>query len=580
MKKIGQKMMLVVLAMAGIAIGALLILNQNIHSVANQSEKLLQEEVSNLTTIHEINENYLKTYRLLYSHINSDLKTVMEGYEQEIATSKEEMSELRASYREKMDANDTATQEAFASVEEKLDAFHTSVDKILASSRAGDKESANLYVLNEINMLNDSINLNIEKLLTASKEAFADGEASMQETVVGATGAVVMVIVMLILVSLGVMLVSHRMIVTPINKVTKALKKIIAGIHENEGDLTQRVPVTTKDEIAVLAGGINEFIGILEALIGDIIQSCNQIGMQHSHVVASVLRANEDADDTSAIMEELAASMEEVTATVLTENESTRDASESVEAVAQKVEEGAHFTEEIKLRARDLQAKAKANRTKTTEMMETIDCQVNASIEDSKQINQIKTLTDDILSIAGQTNLLALNASIEAARAGEAGRGFSVVADEIRVLADNCKETANDIQQISESVIAAVTELANNAKELMNFMDTQIMGDYELMEETGQKYFDDTMTVDNMLDDINARTAQLRAAMLALSSANEDISHTIQESTIGVTNVVGNTTELAENIHSIGETLDEVEHVMNTLEKQVSVFQVIGEKEN
>ena len=574
MKKIGQKIMLVVLAMAGIAIGALLILNQNIHFVTSQSEKLLQEEVSNLTIVHEINENYLKTYRLLYSHINSDLKTVMEGYEEEILSYRTEMADLRATYKESIDANDSFAQETFSSVEQKLDAFNTSADKILEASRSGDKESANLYVLNEINMLNDSINLNISKLLTASQDAFSIGEANMQATVASATSAVIVVVIVLIVVSIGVMFISHRAIVIPINKVTNALKKIIEDIHNNEGDLTHRVPITTKDEIAVLAKGINEFMGILEELIGDIIKSCTQIGIQHSEVVASVDRANEGADDTSAIMEELAAGMEEVTATVLTENESTQAASESVELVAQKVEEGAKFTEEIKLRAESLQEKARMNRKKTTAMMETIDSQVNASIEGSKQINQIKILTDDILSIAGQTNLLALNASIEAARAGEAGRGFSVVADEIRVLADNCKETANNIQMISENVISAVTELAGNAKELMDFMNTQIMGDYELMEETGQKYYDDTMTVDLMLDDINEKTTQLREVMLSLSSANEDISRTIQESTVGVTNVVGNTTDLADNIHLIGETLDEVENVMITLEKQVSVFKV------
>ena len=574
MKKIGFKFAAVVLLMAGIAVVGLLYLNTNLSKVSNESKEILTEEVGNLTTIYELEAKYLTVYRLLYSHVNSDLKNVMEGYEEQIKTNLTEMSALRESYRTALDTADTETAEAFSNVETKLDAFATSVDKVLTASKASDKEGASILILNEINMLNDSIILNITKLLTYTEEDFAAGKASMDATAASASSGTVIAIVVILVVSLLVLAGSYLVIVVPIKKVTKALNIIIKDIHEEHGDLTKRVPITTKDEIADLAKGINEFISILQKLIANITESCREIGVRQQEVMLSVDKANAAAEDTSSVMEELAAGMEEVSATIMNENDDTRGAEVSVGQIAEKVDSGAQFSEEIKQRAQKMQQQTKESRQKAQDIMETIDTQVKASIEESKQIDQIKSLTGDILNIAGQTNLLALNASIEAARAGEAGKGFAVVADEIRNLADNSKNTANNIQEISEQVVAAVTQLADNAQNLVDFMNTQVMGDYEQMEETGKQYYQDSATVDALMDDINEKTTALRNMIQTLATANEDIANTVQESTDGITNVVGNTAGLADDMRTINNSLEQVAGVMNTLEEQVKQFHV------
>lgn len=99
---------------------------------------------------------------------------------------------------------------------------------------------------------------------------------------------------------------------------------------------------------------------------------------------------------------------------------------------------------------------------------------LQASVENSRSVDAIQQLTDDILAISSQTNLLALNASIEAARAGEAGKGFAVVADEIRQLAYNSRNTANSIQEISSQVMMAVKNLADASEKLLTFVDTDV----------------------------------------------------------------------------------------------------------
>ena len=238
MKKIGFKFAAVVLLMALIAIVGLGYQNMNLSKVSNQSQSLLSEEVDSMTTIYELQEKYLTVYRLLYSHVNVSLKNVMEKYEAEVQTNLTEMTALREEYRAGLGADDTEAAEAFANVETKLDAFATSVEKIMAASKAGDKENAGLLITNEINMLNDSITLNMSKLLTYTQDDFVVGKEAMDATVATVSSMTVVVIAVIIVVSLVVLVFSYLIIVVPIKKVTKELNGIVTDIKEERLSLS------------------------------------------------------------------------------------------------------------------------------------------------------------------------------------------------------------------------------------------------------------------------------------------------------------------------------------------------------
>lgn len=116
---------------------------------------------------------------------------------------------------------------------------------------------------------------------------------------------------------------------------------------------------------------------------------------------------------------------------------------------------------------------------------------LSKAIEDTKSVDEINKLLEAILDITDQTNLLALNAAIEAARAGEAGKGFAVVAEEVRKLAEESSNTAGQIQKITETVVSSVKELANNSQQLLDFMNVNIVKDYDDFVWTGDSYSND-----------------------------------------------------------------------------------------
>lgn len=570
MKKIGYKFAAAIMVLTLIAIVALGVLANSLTTITTSSQELMNNQVEKTNTIHSIYEDYLDMYMNLYAHVNTKLANIMDKRAEDIYETREDMWQKMEAYKAEITSEEV--QAVYDTVESRLTSFDLCVDSVLEASRKNDKESAMLLITNNLSMLNDTIQGNMQKLLDFSAEELETGKTDLQETAARSGNVIKAVMILLVVAAILVTIIAIRIIVVPIRKIATVINGMIEDIHNGQGDLTSRVPVKTKDEISMLAKGVNKFLDILQDMIGGVISCGQEIDRQQQNVNAVVDKTNKNAGETSGTMEELAASIEEVSATAAYVNENTKQAEESVKQMVDSAIHGTQFAEEIRNRAQKLQKLAQDSKESAGSMIKEFDVTLQASIEDSRKIENIGSLTGDILSIASKTNLLALNASIEAARAGEAGRGFAVVADEIRVLADNSKETANNIQEISQEVVAAVMTLADNARSLVNFINERILPDYEILENTGEQYLNDSITVDRMMTEIRDSMEKVGGVMQSVAESNDNITNNVQESAQSVMDVVGNTTALADNMQDIINALEQVSGVINHLSEQTACF--------
>lgn len=570
MKKIALKFASVIVILVAIALGALVILGSSIKQISAKSQSFMNNEVKEIDAVHGIYEDYLEIYADMYTHINTRLTSVMDKNAEQIATTRADMWERMDQYEAQITSQEAL--DVYNNVKEKLTSYDETVDMILEASRSGDKETANVLVTSNLFTINDSITLNMDKLLSFSEQNLDAGKTTLKKTAQEAENGILLVSLLLVAAALVILFISDRVIVVPIKRIAKSIQKLTRDIHEGHGDLSRRIPVDTRDEISTLAKGVNEFLDILQDMIGGVMECGREIDHQQRSVNTVVEQTNQNADKTLHTMEELASSMEEVSATATCVSESTVHAEESVGNVTKKAMDGTAFAEEIKNRARELQRMAKDSRESAGNMIKEFDRSLQSSIDDSRKIENINTLTADILSIASKTNLLALNASIEAARAGEAGKGFAVVAEEIRVLADNSKETAGNIQEISVEVVEAVKQLAGDANSLIEFMKERILPDYELLEKSGEQYLNDSVTVDDMMKDIREGMEEISETMQSVTESNNGIANNVQESAQSVVEVVSDTTTLAENMKEIISALEQVSGVIGHLSQQTACF--------
>lgn len=329
---------------------------------------------------------------------------------------------------------------------------------------------------------------------------------------------------------LGVFIASG--IANPIRKITDIIRQT-AQLNFHKSQYGDRL-MKRSDETGTMAKAVGEMRGVLRDLITDMEQVKEGIS-DTTAVLDQIMQENTAiAEDNSATTQELAAGMEETSANAATIVSDISAIQDNVTGIQTLSENGQQNSEQVKERARQLRVTTADSSDKTMKVYHSMRGRIEQAIEQSKVVEKINELTDDIREISSQTNLLALNANIEAARAGDAGKGFAVVATEIGSLAQQTFQTVDGITEIVGEVHSAVDNMTECIQIIMNFLEQTVVADYSSFREVGAKYEEDANGFSDAMEQIHAEIYDLSQKINDIASTIDSVSDTISQSTVGI----------------------------------------------
>lgn len=384
------------------------------------------------------------------------------------------------------------------------------------------------------------------------------------------------IIIFAILMATGIIIILAILkIVRPLQSANGQLSKIISDIDSSKGDLTSRININSHDEVGELVDGINLFIEKLQEIMKSIRSHSENILVSSKEITDKINESGNNTNEVSATMDEIAAAMQEISATVEELSSGSENIFESIIHLTDKINDGNVLTKDIQSRSLNYKTEIENEKTNAVAIINEIKNTLEQSIENSKEAAQIQSLTENILQIASQTNLLSLNASIEAARAGEAGKGFSVVAAQISELAESSRTIAKNIQEISTLVTESVTGLSSNSKKLLEFVNNDVLTDYDKFVAISDNYYNDAVNVNNILEEFTNGTSALKTTMSEMNHGINDISTTIEESANGTNDISSRIRNIASSVEAIKSQTAENQSIGNELKKNVEVFKNI-----
>ena len=541
----------------------------NIRTVNSNAADITDNCMMSVSDLGEIKNDIQVIHTLGLSHIiATDLNTMI-SVVGEINDNQEELEKKLDEYKKYVQNDDMDTYNSLVS---HYNTMKYEIGNIMAYSALGKNEEAYAIANGVVSDSSTAIQKDIEVLSTHANDTASEARERLTSVYVSSlvsNGIVIIISVILIIVAIYCVM---KYVIKPIIATNKDIRDIIDGIDNGEGDLTKRVRVISNDEIADLGNGINLFMDKLQEILKLIIENTNYMENVVAEVDGSVVKSNDSASDLSAMTEELSATMQDVGLSVNTINDNADNILKDVEIIATKSDDINQFSKEMKANAEKIESDARYNMVQTGEKVGNILDVLNKAIEDSKSVDQVNNLTNDILNISSQTNLLALNASIEAARAGEAGKGFAVVADEIRQLADSSRETANKIQSINSVVVAAVNNLSDNANNLVSYLQQTILPEFQTFVDGGVKYKENASYIENAMDEFVEKTDVLKKNMDEIAHSINTITTVVDDGAAGVNNAAISTQDLVEDMVNISNKMIENKSIAQNLKNSTNIF--------
>jgi methyl-accepting chemotaxis protein len=286
----------------------------------------------------------------------------------------------------------------------------------------------------------------------------------------------------------------------------------------------------------------------------------NDLASMSKNINAAIKNIASGIQESSAASEEITASMEEVNA--------------SINELSQKSMDGSNSAEASRNRAVEMETKSKNHIKRINDVYSEKEKNIINSIERANVVENIGDIADTIADISEQTNLLALNAAIEAERAGENGKGFRVVAEEIRKLSEQSKESVLEIKNKIDEVKTTFKMNTENSREILKFVNEEVINQLKYFQDISYQYLDDSDFLSKMSEEIAAMSEELNATADQVSQAVESLSKSMQKSSDDMETIKENIDKAANSVVDIKYSSDSNLNLIGDLKKLVAKFKI------
>lgn len=539
----------------------------SILEVQNNDDKLYRENTVPLGELVMIVESYLSMQSEIKDVIIVGQMAVID--EASIQKKNSQFDKLLENYSNT--ASTKEEKEIISSLKSYKAEYDELMKKVIDLSKANKPNEARVLMYGQGGELNKKITDAYTKLMTINvNEARITSESNTKY----AQRDLLLTVILLILSIVCSVVLGYKIS----NDITKPIKYLEnATSLMAEGDFGFQLGNNydnRKDEIANLMQNFKKMFEKISSLLKEFEAAVEETTASSDRLTNEIAIVSEQGININNSVNQIAAGMQETSASVEQVASSSETIATKAKELVAKALMGEEKGEEIENRAKEMKDSAAKSKKNAREIYLDKQKSIKKSIEEVKIVEEIEKMTDVISEIAGQTDLLALNAAIEAARAGEAGRGFSVVADEIRKLAEHSEEATSKIKQLITKVNQSVDSLADSTKEILRFVDEDVTNDYDRLESTGNLYFEDALFVKELTKDFSLATTEISLSVDEIGSSIESVAAVIEESNASAQEISLGSDETSRSLIEIANKAKEQKELAKRLRKILEQFKI------
>lgn len=513
--------------------------NYHLDQVNKSYQELFEDRVYKLVTVKDLKQEMTNQTLAVRGYVISNDEGQLDSYEKSIKVFEQKLEELKGI------SNHTNTVQLIETLDVTHNKYQDIVHQALAYKKAGNNQGYVQLMNGSAKEAGATFNQAIEDLLQFQVGQMEKGIKDANNSVEQTSQTSLMILITALVLGIGLALWISRQISLPVQAVVHSMKEVAAG-----NLVVKPVKVRTRDEIRELAEAFNQMSGDLRTVVSDVRESSTSVAASSEQLNASAQESSSASEEIAQLVQQSAEGTEQQLRLFTEVQESMNEMASGMHSITRNSEDMLKSTESANVMTKEGNQSVTNVVNQMVKIHESVESTSKVILSLGNRSKEIQEITGFITQIAEQTNLLALNAAIEAARAGEHGKGFAVVADEVRKLAEESRKSAEQITDM----IAGIQEETEHAVESMVEQNRVVEEGLQYTKETSTSFSHIEQSIEvvsNRVEEVSSSIEELHALSDQIVQAIEQVKEIAEASAAAAQEVSAGTEENVATIEEV-----------------------------